>query len=77
MDLPVRFPSDTEVILEEVARMRALPVEEQARTYRSFLKSAAHLLARSPKAAWARRFADEQEELARRSIRDFIERHGR
>ena len=34
MQLPIKFPSDTDVILEDVARMRALSQEEQVRAYR-------------------------------------------
>ena len=37
MDLPVKFPSDTEVILEEVARFRALSPAERIRAIRGIL----------------------------------------
>ncbi len=30
----------------------------------------------SPKAAWAKQYAEEQELLAQRNIREFIARHG-
>ena len=30
MDLPIKFPSETEVILEDVARFRALTPEERS-----------------------------------------------
>ena len=53
MDLPVKFPSETEVILDDVARFRALSPEERIRSYRSFLKAGAMIARRSPKAAWA------------------------
>lgn len=76
MDLPVKFPSETEVILEDVARFRALSSEERIRSYRDFLKSAARIATRSPKAAWARQYAEEQEVLARKNIREFLARHG-
>ena len=32
MDLPVKFPSETEVILEDVARFRAISPEERMRS---------------------------------------------
>ena len=32
MDLPVKFPSETEVILEDVARFRALSPRERIRS---------------------------------------------
>ena len=76
MDLPIRFPSETEVILEDVARTRALSPEEQLRTYRSLLRSAAHLSQISTKAEWAKQYAEEQELLAQKNIREFLTRHG-
>jgi hypothetical protein len=65
MDLPVKFPSETEVILEE-ARMRSLW---------GLLRAGAHLRRLSTRADWARQYAEEQELLALRHIREFIARH--
>ena len=76
MDLPVKFPSETEVILEDVARFRALSPGDRIRSYRGFLRSAALVAMRSPKADWARRYAGEQEDLAQANIREFLARHG-
>ena len=76
MDLPVKFPSETEVILEDVGRDRAMTIEERVRSYRGFLASAAWIARRSPKAAWATRYAEEQETLASETIREFLNRHG-
>lgn len=76
MDLPVKFPSQTDVILEEVARFRALTPEEQFRSLRGLLNAGALILRTSPKAAWAKQHAEEQEVLAQRIIREFIARHG-
>ena len=76
MDLPVKFPSETEVILEDVARFRALSPEDRVRSFRGLLKSAALLASRSAKAAWARQYAEEQEILAQKNIREFLDRHG-
>jgi hypothetical protein len=75
MDLPIQFPSDTDVILEDVARFRALSQEDQLRAYRSLLSSGVRILRVSPKADWARRYAEEQEVLAQRNIQEFIARH--
>ncbi|MGC8642688.1 MAG: hypothetical protein ACP5XB_22755 [Isosphaeraceae bacterium] len=75
MDLPVKFPSETEVILEDVARFRALPPEHRMGAIRGLLNAGARIMRTSPKAAWARQFARDQEELARRNIREFIEHH--
>lgn len=75
MDLPVKFPSESEVILEEVARIRALAPEDRMRSLRGFLRSGSRLRRLSPKADWARQYAEEQERLAQRNIREFIARH--
>ena len=77
MDLPVKFPSETEVILEDVARFRALTPERQIQSLQGLLRSGAHVRGISPKAAWAREYAESQELLAERNIREFIDRHGR
>jgi hypothetical protein len=76
MDLPVKFPSESEVILEDVARFRALSPTERMRTIRDLLNTGDHLRRISPKAAWAERYTEEQELLAQRNIREFIARHG-
>jgi hypothetical protein len=76
MELPIKFPSETEVILEDVARFRALSPAERVREIRGMLAIGAHLMKISPKAAWAREYAEEQELLAQRNIREFIARHG-
>ena len=77
MDLPIKFPSETEVILEEVARFRALSPGERIRAIRGMLADGAFLMSISPKAAWAKQYSEEQELLAQRNIREFIARHAR
>jgi hypothetical protein len=76
MDLPVKFPSETEVILEDVARFRALSPAERIHAIRGMMFTGAHLMKISPKAAWARQYVEEQEVLAQRNIKEFIARHG-
>ena len=76
MDLPIKFPSDTEVILGDVARFRALTPKEQFQTIRELLNAADHIRRISLKADWAKQYAEEQELLAQRNIREFIARHG-
>jgi hypothetical protein len=76
MDLPVKFPSETEVILEDVARFRALTPREQFQAILSLLNAGDHIRRKSPKAAWAKQYAEEQEILAQREIREFFARHG-
>jgi hypothetical protein len=77
MDLPVKFPSETQVILDDVARFRALTPAERIQSIRSMLADGAFLLSKSPKAAWAKQYSEEQELLAQRNIREFIARHAR
>jgi hypothetical protein len=76
MDLPVKFPSETEVILEDVARFRALTPRERIRAIQSLLNAGDHLMRISPKADWAKQYAGEQKNLERQNIREFIARHG-
>jgi hypothetical protein len=77
MELPIKFPSETEMILEDVARFRALTPEDQIRSLRGLLNTGARILRISPKAAWARQHAEEQELLSQQAIKEFIARHGR
>jgi len=77
MDLPVKFPSETEVILEDVARFRALSPKERMHVIRDILATGAHLMKISPKAEWLKQYTEEQELLAQRNIRDFVARHAR
>jgi hypothetical protein len=77
MDLPVKFPSETEVILEDVARFRALSPRERIQAIEGLLADGAYLMSISPKADWARQYAEEQKLLAQRNIREFIARHAR
>jgi hypothetical protein len=76
MDLPVKFPSVTEVILEDVARFRALTPSERILMIQDMLTGGLFLMSRSPKAAWAKQYSEEQEALTRQNIREFLARHG-
>ena len=75
MNLPVKFPSETEVILEDVARFRALSPEDRIRSLRGLMASGAHLMRISPKKAWIEEDYEEQRQIKRRSIQEFITRH--
>jgi hypothetical protein len=76
MDLPIRFPSDAEVIIEEVARFRALSLEGRVRSIRGLLAAGALMMRQSPKAALLRGYTLEQEQHARQAIKEFVARHG-
>jgi hypothetical protein len=77
MNLPLRFPSETEVILEDVARFRALSAAERIRTIRNLLADGAFVMSKSASAGWAEADSNEQEAMAARNIRDFLARHAR
>jgi hypothetical protein len=76
VDLPIKFPSDADVIAEEVARFRALSPAERLRSIRGLLAAGALMMRRSPRAAFLREYTREQEERARQAVKEFIARHG-
>lgn len=76
MDLPVSFPSEAEVILEDVEGFRALSPDERLQCLRGLVNAGALMMRTSPKAAWLEEYTDDQERLAQRNIREFIARHG-
>jgi hypothetical protein len=76
MNLPIMFPKDADVIAEEVARFRALSLEQRARSLRGLLAAGALVMRRSPKAAFLREYTQQQEDRARQAVREFLARHG-
>jgi hypothetical protein len=76
MDLPIKFPSETEVILEDVARFRALSWDERLQCFRGMVNVGEMLMRNSPKAVWLEEHSEHQEHLAQQMIREFIARHG-
>ncbi len=76
MDLPIKFPSDEQVIAEEAARFRALSPAKRIEQIRGLLAAGALMMRRSPKAAFLREHTLEQEHRARQAVREFIARHG-
>jgi len=75
MDLPIKFPSDADVIAEEAARFRALTPQERMRSILGLLEAGALMIRRSPKAAFMREYTLQQEEFARQAVKEFIARH--
>ena len=75
MNLPIKFPSDAEVIIEEVARFRALSPEDCVRSIRGLLAAGALIMHQSPKAAFLRDYTLEQENRARQAVKEFVARH--
>jgi hypothetical protein len=76
MDLPVKFPSDAQIIAEEAARFRALSPAMRMEQIRGLLAAGALMMRRSPKAAFLRAYTLEQENRGRQAVKEFIARHG-
>jgi hypothetical protein len=77
MYLPIKFPSDADVIIEEVARFRALSPAERLESIRGMLAAGALMMRRSPKAEYLRASTLEQENQARQAVKEFLARHAR
>jgi hypothetical protein len=75
MNLPIKFPSDVEIIIEEAARFRALSPENRLRSIRGLLAAGALMMRQSPKAAFLRQYTLEQEDRARQAVKEFVARH--
>jgi hypothetical protein len=75
MNLPIQFPNDEEVIIEEVARFRALSPADRVRSIRGLLAAGALMMRQSPKAAFLREYTLEQEDRARQAVKEFLARH--
>jgi hypothetical protein len=75
MELPIKFPSDADVIAEEAARFRALSPAQKVATVRSVYAAGLRLLRASDRADFARQYNLEQEELASRAFREVVARH--
>lgn len=75
MNLPIKFPSDVEIIAEEAVRFRALSPESRLRSIRGLLTAGALMMRQSPKAAFLRDYTLEQEERARQAVKEFLARH--
>lgn len=75
MKLPIKFPSDAEVIAEEAARFRALSPENRVRTLGEMFLVYRFLEANSVRPEALARFAREDEERSRKAIEEFIARH--
>ena len=76
MYLPIKFPSDAEVIAEDAARFRALAPERRLRSIRGLLAAGELMMRRSPKAEFLREYTLEQENQAQQAIKEFLTRHG-
>ena len=75
MNLPIQFPSDADVVIEETARFRALSPEDRLRSIRALLAAGALMMRQAAKSPFLREYNLEQENQARRAVKEFIERH--
>ena len=75
MDLPIKFPSDTTVISEEVARFRSLSSADRLKSIRGIIAAGAMMIQKSPKAAFLRSYSLEQEERTKQAVKEFLARH--
>jgi hypothetical protein len=75
MNLPVKFPSDAEVIAEEVARFRALSPEGRVGALGKAFELYHFLAATSGRSQVVARLGEEDEARQRRAIEEFVARH--
>jgi hypothetical protein len=76
MKLPVRFPSEADVIAAEANRFSALPAAERLQVIRGLLEAGALMLRNSPRSAFLVQYAAQQERASRQAVREFLDRHG-
>ena len=76
MNVPIRFPSEAEVIREETRRFRALSPDEQVGKLDEMFRLYHFLLKTSDRPEVLARLAQEEEARARVNIEQFVARHG-
>jgi hypothetical protein len=75
MNLPIRFPSDEEVITEEVASFRALSPERRVQELGEMFSLYHFLGSTSGRAKEVERLGEDEEARQRRAIMEFAARH--
>ena len=70
--VPKRYRGDS----RRCGEIPALSPAERIRAIRGMLVTGAHLMKISPKAAWARQYAEEQQVITQRNIQEFIAGQG-
>jgi hypothetical protein len=75
MHLPINFPSDGDVIREEVGRFRALSPEDRIAYIRGIIAAGAIMMRQAPNAEFLRQYTIEQENLAQQAVKEFISRY--
>ena len=75
LKLLVQFPRDADVIADEAERFHALPAQDRIQVIRGLLNAGALMLQNSPKSAFLKQYAAEQESASRQAILEFLARH--
>ena len=76
MELPIRFPNESDVIYEEAMRFRALSPDAKIMEINEGFRLYQFLRTASGRAEQIDRYAEEQERLGWQSIQEFASRHG-
>ena len=76
MKLPIKFPSQEEVITKEVMRFRALSPDQRVRELDEMFRLYHFLASHSPRPDVIARVAEEEEERGRKAVLEFAARHG-
>ena len=76
MDIPIKFPSQTDVITEEVAQFQALSPEEKIHELEEAFHLFHFLVTNSPNPELVWRELEEEEERGRKAVLEFAARHG-
>lgn len=75
MKLPIPFPSDADVVADEARRFHALSSDDRLQLIRGLLDTGALMIRVSPRSAFLREHAAQQEQEGRRAVLEFIARH--
>ena len=76
MNLPIKFPSELEVISADVARYRALSSEARLNSLDEMLSLYLFLSKMAKRPEVFARLAREDEERGRKAVEEFVSRHG-
>jgi hypothetical protein len=74
--LPIRFPSEVEVIRRDVARYAHLTPSQRWEVMLAFLEEGAKLAENSPNRVRARRLRQKERQERRQLLAEFIKKHG-
>ena len=75
MELPIKFPSEDDLIRDDVTRFRAMPATEQFRVLRGMLSSGLRMIRLSPMAESISEDRREQERQAGAAFEEVLAHH--